>query len=45
VRINVILCTYNRCQYLSNVLHSIACSVLPESVEWEVLVVRSLGVG
>jgi glycosyltransferase involved in cell wall biosynthesis len=41
----VILCTYNRCQYLSNVLHSIACSVLPESVEWEVLVVRSLGVG
>ncbi len=39
MRISVILCTYNRCQYLRRVLDSIAGSVLPESVEWEVLVV------
>ena len=39
MRISVILCTYNRCLYLSKVLDSIAASVVPESVEWEVLVV------
>ncbi len=39
MRISVILCTYNRCQHLSTVLGSIAESVVPESVEWEVLVV------
>ena len=39
MRISVILCTYNRCLYLRKVLGSIAASVLPESVEWEVLVI------
>ncbi len=39
VRISVILCTYNRCLYLRKALESIAASVLPDLVEWEVLVV------
>jgi glycosyltransferase involved in cell wall biosynthesis len=37
--ITVILCTYNRCQILSRALESLAASRLPESVQWEVLVV------
>jgi glycosyltransferase involved in cell wall biosynthesis len=39
MKITVILCTYNRCQSLSKALESVAVSILPESVEWEVLVV------
>src|ERR1039458_7067822 len=39
MKIAVILCTYNRCQLLVGALDSIAASVLPESLEWEVLVV------
>ena len=39
MKISVILCTYNRCQSLAKTLESIAVSVLPESVEWEVVVV------
>ncbi len=39
MKITVILCTYNRCQSLSKALESVAASVLPPSVEWEVLVV------
>ena len=39
MKITVILCTYNRCQNLAQALESIAASKLPESVEWEVLVV------
>lgn len=39
VNITVILCTYNRCEILSKALDSVACSVLPNSVGWEVLVV------
>jgi glycosyltransferase involved in cell wall biosynthesis len=39
MKITVILCTYNRCQELAKALRSIALSVLPDSVEWEVLVV------
>jgi glycosyltransferase involved in cell wall biosynthesis len=39
MRISLILCTYNRCQFLVETLESIAASVLPESVEWEVFVV------
>jgi glucosyl-dolichyl phosphate glucuronosyltransferase len=39
MKITVILCTYNRCQSLSLALDSVAASVLPPSVEWEVLVV------
>ena len=37
--ITVILCTYNRHQSLVTALESIAGSELPESIEWEVLVV------
>jgi glycosyltransferase involved in cell wall biosynthesis len=39
MRISVILCTYNRCGTLASALSSVATSVLPDSVEWEVLVV------
>ena len=39
LKISVILCTYNRCQSLKKALGSIAVSVLPSPVEWEVLVV------
>jgi glucosyl-dolichyl phosphate glucuronosyltransferase len=38
MRISVILCTHNRCQLLAQALESVAASTLPESVEWEVLV-------
>jgi glycosyltransferase involved in cell wall biosynthesis len=37
--LTVILCTYNRCESLSLALASVALSVIPESVKWEVLVV------
>ena len=37
--ITVIVCTYNRCESLAQALHSIASSVLPHSLDWEVLVV------
>src|ERR1051325_7506441 len=39
MRLTAILCTYNRCQSLQRALNSAAALVLPESVEWEVLVV------
>jgi glucosyl-dolichyl phosphate glucuronosyltransferase len=39
MKITVILCTYNRCQTLARALESAAALRLPESVEWEVLVV------
>jgi glucosyl-dolichyl phosphate glucuronosyltransferase len=39
MNITVILCTYNRHQGLAKALESIAASELPESIEWEVLVV------
>lgn len=39
MKITVILCTYNRCQYLKTALDSVAASILPESVSWDVLVV------
>jgi glucosyl-dolichyl phosphate glucuronosyltransferase len=39
MRVTVILCTYNRCQRLSKALASVAASVMPASVAWEVLVV------
>jgi glycosyltransferase involved in cell wall biosynthesis len=39
MKITVILCTYNRCHLLAETLESVAASTLPESVEWEVLVV------
>lgn len=39
VKITVILCTYNRSESLSKALDSIAASIVPEEIEWEVLVV------
>lgn len=39
MKITVILCTYNRCETLAKALGSIVASTLPESVEWEVMVV------
>jgi glycosyltransferase involved in cell wall biosynthesis len=39
MKISVLLCTYNRSQSLSKALESVAAQSLPESVEWEVLVV------
>jgi glucosyl-dolichyl phosphate glucuronosyltransferase len=39
MNISVILCTYNRCQSLATALASVAVSTLPDSVEWEVLVI------
>lgn len=39
MKITVILCTYNRCRSLEKALHSVAVSTLPESMQWEVLVV------
>ena len=39
MNVTVILCTYNRAGSLSKALESVALSQLPNSVEWEVLVV------
>jgi glycosyltransferase involved in cell wall biosynthesis len=39
MNITVILCTYNRSASLGRALESVAASELPNSVEWEVLVV------
>jgi glycosyltransferase involved in cell wall biosynthesis len=37
--VTIILCTYNRCQLLKRALVSLMAIVLPENVEWELLVV------
>src|SRR5579863_5074823 len=39
MQISVILCTYNRCQSLARTLESVAASEVPDSVEWQLLVV------
>jgi hypothetical protein len=39
LNITVIVCTYNGCLTLERALSSVAASTLPESIEWEVLVV------
>ena len=39
MNITVLLCTFNRCEQLGNALESLASSILPDSVAWEVLVV------
>jgi glycosyltransferase involved in cell wall biosynthesis len=39
MKITIILCTFNRCDALERALRSVAGSILPDSVEWEVLVV------
>lgn len=37
--VSVILCTYNRCRSLSNALKSLAVSIMPATLQWEILVV------
>ena len=39
MKITVLLCTFNRSRSLARALESVAMSQLPDSVEWEVLVV------
>lgn len=39
MKVEIILCTYNRCQVLARALESAAALVLPEQVDWRVLVV------
>jgi len=39
MNITVLLCTFNRCKILVNALESVASLKLPDSVDWEVLVV------
>jgi glycosyltransferase involved in cell wall biosynthesis len=39
MNVTVILCTYNRCQVLAKALDSVGASMLPDSVDWEILVV------
>src|SRR6266436_3004555 len=37
--ISIVLCTYNRCEILARALNSAAALTVPDSIEWEVLVV------
>jgi glucosyl-dolichyl phosphate glucuronosyltransferase len=39
MKTTVIMCTYNRCQSMAKALSSVAASMLPDSVKWEVVVV------
>src|SRR5271165_2674235 len=39
MKLSAVLCTYNRCRSLRRALESLSVSILPESIEWEVLVV------
>lgn len=39
IRITVILCTYNRCESLAKAMQSVIASEVPDSLEWEVLVI------
>lgn len=39
MNISIILCTHNRCTTLSHALESVLVSSLPESLDWELLVV------
>jgi glycosyltransferase involved in cell wall biosynthesis len=39
MKVSVILCTYNRSESLAKALASVARSKIPESIQWEVLVV------
>jgi glycosyltransferase involved in cell wall biosynthesis len=39
MKVTAILCTYNRCQKLSQAMESLAASVFPDSDQWEVLTV------
>ena len=39
MRISLIVCTYNRCQSLGEILERIAVQVVPDDIAWEVIVV------
>ncbi|HET8925058.1 MAG TPA: glycosyltransferase family A protein [Candidatus Acidoferrum sp.] len=39
MHISVVLCTYNRCESLAKTLESAAALTVPDSLEWEILVV------
>lgn len=39
MQISVILCTYNRCHSLARALESVAASQVPDSIDWQLLVV------
>jgi glucosyl-dolichyl phosphate glucuronosyltransferase len=39
MKISVILCTYNRCQSLARALDSVAAAQMPDSLDWQVLIV------
>jgi glucosyl-dolichyl phosphate glucuronosyltransferase len=39
MKVAVILCTYNRCQSLLQTLESVAASRMPDSFEWQVLII------
>lgn len=39
MKVTVVLCTYNRCRSLAKTLESVSRSVVPDHVEWSVLVV------
>jgi glycosyltransferase involved in cell wall biosynthesis len=39
MKVSIILCTYNRSNSLAAALNSVAASQVPDSIEWEVLVV------
>jgi glucosyl-dolichyl phosphate glucuronosyltransferase len=39
MQISVILCTYNRCQSLAIALESVAASQMPDSIDWQLLIV------
>ncbi len=39
MKVTVILCTYNRSRALASALESVAASRMPESVDWELLVI------
>jgi len=39
MKATVIVCTYNRCDTLAKTLESLAASTIPDSVEWEIVVI------
>jgi glycosyltransferase involved in cell wall biosynthesis len=39
MKVTVILCTYNRCRSLARTLNSLTVQELPESLDWQVLIV------
>src|ERR1700682_1120675 len=39
MKVTVILCTYSRCQSLLQALESVAASQMPDSFEWQVLII------